>query len=67
MGFEPYECAVIEDSVSGVAAGLAAGMRVFAFAGGVTSASKLSTDGVCVFHHMSELHRLLFPLQPEIA
>ena len=61
MGFAPYECAVIEDSVSGVTAGIAAGMRVFAFAGGVTSASKLSMDGASVFHHMSELHRLIFP------
>ena len=61
MGFAPYECAVIEDSVSGVTAGIAAGMQVFAFAGGVTSASKLSMDGASVFHHMSELHRLIFP------
>ena len=35
-------CAVVEDSVSGVTAGLAAGMAVFAFAGGVTGAESLS-------------------------
>ena len=36
MGVSPERCAVVEDSVSGVTAGVAAGMAVFAFAGGVT-------------------------------
>jgi HAD superfamily hydrolase (TIGR01509 family) len=60
MGFEPRRCAVVEDSVSGVTAALAADMRVFAFAGGVTSESKLSLDGASVFRHMRELPGLLF-------
>jgi HAD superfamily hydrolase (TIGR01509 family) len=30
LGFDPADCAVVEDSASGIAAGLAAGMRVFA-------------------------------------
>jgi beta-phosphoglucomutase-like phosphatase (HAD superfamily) len=30
MGLAPADCAVVEDSASGIAAGLAAGMRVFA-------------------------------------
>ncbi len=59
MDTEPERCAVVEDSVSGVNAGLAAGMRVFAFAGGVTPASKLALDGVVVFDDMRELPRLL--------
>jgi len=59
MDVPPPRCAVVEDSVSGVRAGLAAGMRVFAFAGGVTHASKLSLDGVVVFDDMLELPDLL--------
>jgi HAD superfamily hydrolase (TIGR01509 family) len=42
MGAPPGRCAVIEDSVSGVAAAVAAKMRVFAYAGGVTSAAQLA-------------------------
>jgi beta-phosphoglucomutase-like phosphatase (HAD superfamily) len=50
---------VIEDSVSGVEAGLAAGMCVFAFSGGVTSARQLQRDGVVLFDSMSLLPGLL--------
>jgi beta-phosphoglucomutase-like phosphatase (HAD superfamily) len=32
MGVESSECAVVEDSVSGVTAGVAAGMRVVGYA-----------------------------------
>jgi HAD superfamily hydrolase (TIGR01509 family) len=59
MGAQPRRCAVIEDSVAGVAAGLAAGMAVYGFAGGVTSARVLRRDGVTVFANMSELPALL--------
>ena len=55
MGASPARCAVVEDSASGVTAGLAAGMAVFAFAGGVTSADQLSIDGAVVFQEMREL------------
>jgi HAD superfamily hydrolase (TIGR01509 family) len=55
MGASPGRCAVIEDSVPGVTAGLAAGMATFAFAGCVTSATALSLEGAVVFHDMSEL------------
>ena len=48
-----------EDSVSGVAAGTAAGMQVFAYAGGVTPAERLAVDGVVVFDEMRELLALL--------
>jgi beta-phosphoglucomutase-like phosphatase (HAD superfamily) len=50
---------VIEDSVSGVEAGLAAGMKVFAFGSGVTKPSLLARDGVTLFMDMSDLPSLL--------
>ena len=59
MGVPPGRCAVIEDSVSGVRAGLASGMAVFAFAGGVTSASQLALNGTVVFDDMRSLPGLL--------
>jgi len=59
MGVPPSRCAVIEDSVSGVEAGLAAGMSVFAFSGGVTSATRLGRDGVVLFDAMHQLPLLL--------
>jgi HAD superfamily hydrolase (TIGR01509 family) len=59
MGVSPERCAVIEDSVSGVDAGVAAGMSVFAFTGGVTSAEKLQRKGVVLFRSMRELPALL--------
>ena len=59
MGVEPRRCAVVEDSVSGVEAGLAAGMTVFAFSGGVTSAQQLEREGVELFDAMYLLPWLL--------
>ncbi len=59
MGAEAGRCAVVEDSVSGVTAGLAAGMTVFGFAGGVTSAQKLDSEGAVVFDDMRALPDLI--------
>jgi HAD superfamily hydrolase (TIGR01509 family) len=59
MGFEPDRCAVIEDSVSGVEAGVAAGMSVFAFCGGVTTTEQLEREGVVLFDSMRQLPKLL--------
>lgn len=56
---DPAACVVVEDSASGVAAGLAAGMAVYAYSGGVTAASKLATDGITVFERMHDLPDLL--------
>jgi HAD superfamily hydrolase (TIGR01509 family) len=59
IGVEPDRCAVNEDSPSGVAAGVAAGMSVFGFAGGVTPAEKLERPGVQVFVDMLDLPAIL--------
>jgi len=61
MGVAPDRCAVVEDSVSGVTAGLTARMTVFAFAGGVTSAARLALGSAVVFDDMRALPTLLFP------
>ena len=58
MGWEPADCAVVEDSPAGVQAGLAAGMTVFGYAG-TTPAEQL--DGARVFTDMAELPALLQP------
>jgi beta-phosphoglucomutase-like phosphatase (HAD superfamily) len=59
MGATPHHCAVIEDSVSGVTAGLAAGMAVFAFGGGVTGAAQLSIANAVIFEDMRDLPGVL--------
>ena len=45
LGADPARCAVVEDSRHGVEAARAAGMRAFAYAGGVTPAERL--QGPC--------------------
>jgi len=59
LGVSPAACAVVEDSAKGVAAARAAGMAVFAYAGGVTPAERLAGDGTTVFARMDDLPALL--------
>ena len=59
MGWDPAECAVVEDSPAGVEAGVAAGMTVFGYAGR-TPASQLGA-ATRVFTDMAELPGLLQP------
>jgi HAD superfamily hydrolase (TIGR01509 family) len=54
MGFQPGDCAVIEDSLAGVKAAKAGGFEVFAY-GDQKNQSKLETLGAKVFFEMKEL------------
>jgi HAD superfamily hydrolase (TIGR01509 family) len=58
MGVEAAGCAVVEDSPFGVQAAHAAGMKAFAYAGGVMPPQKLESADV-VFEDMRDLPRLL--------
>jgi HAD superfamily hydrolase (TIGR01509 family) len=59
LGVEPAACAVVEDSRAGLEAARAAGMRAFAYAGGLIPAHLLHGPGTVVFDDMRELPRLL--------
>ncbi len=64
MGAEPEACVVVEDSIAGVQAGLAAGMRVLGFAGGshadAAYEAMLGRSGAeRVFKEMADLPDLL--------
>jgi beta-phosphoglucomutase-like phosphatase (HAD superfamily) len=59
MAAKPAGCVVVEDSRAGVEAARAAGMRVLAFAGGLTPVELLDGPNTIVFEHMRELPGLL--------
>jgi HAD superfamily hydrolase (TIGR01509 family) len=60
MGVAPERCVVVEDSRYGVQAARAAGMPVFAYAGGaMTPVDVLNGPGTTVFYDMRELPALL--------
>jgi HAD superfamily hydrolase (TIGR01509 family) len=54
----PAACLVIEDSASGIAAALAAGMSVYGYAGSETEQRLLAAGAQRVFRHMRELTSL---------
>jgi HAD superfamily hydrolase (TIGR01509 family) len=58
MGADPSACLVVEDSRYGVQAAHAAGMRVIAYANGLTPASALQGADT-IFDHMSDLPALI--------
>jgi beta-phosphoglucomutase-like phosphatase (HAD superfamily) len=60
LGVHPSRCVVVEDSLSGIHAARAAGMRVLGFTGGDPEA-ELQLGAVCpnLFHRMSDLPALL--------
>lgn len=61
MGVDPRACVVVEDSVYGVRAGVAAGMTVYGYAGGLTPADELAADGALLFDDMADLVDVLAP------
>ncbi len=62
MGVTPARCVVVEDSVRGVQAAVAAGMRVLGFAD-LTDADELAAAGADVFRSMDQLPALLAQLR----
>ncbi len=60
MGFAPADCVVIEDSLAGLAAAKAAGMKAYAYAGaGHTDRGELAATGAVVVDRMAELAKVL--------
>ena len=57
MGFAPHECAVVEDSISGVEAGIAGGFDVYAFVG-KGHENIFEKYNVTVFYSVDELDQL---------
>lgn len=72
MGIAPNQTLVIEDSVAGVSAGVAAGMEVWGFCGthhdAKTHEARLREIGAAhVFHHMDDLKAALLANSPCLA
>ncbi|MBV6700671.1 HAD family phosphatase [Kitasatospora aureofaciens] len=63
MGVDPSACVVVEDSLPGVQAARAAGMRALGYAGGLTPAERLAGPGTVVFDDMRRLPELIVGYQ----
>jgi HAD superfamily hydrolase (TIGR01509 family) len=59
-GVQPHDCAVIEDSPAGVAAGVAAGMTVFGYCACTLEQRLLEAGAHYTFNTMAKLPALLF-------
>ena len=60
LDVDPAACAVVEDSVYGVQAGVAAG-TVYGFGGGLTAAGTLAGAGAITFEAMLDLRDVIAP------
>lgn len=61
MGVPAERCVVVEDSVYGVQAAVAAGMQVFGYAGGLTAAEMLAGAGATTVDDLRELVDVFTP------
>jgi len=59
LNVEPKDCLVIEDSVAGITAGKAAGMRVLAFSETLDAKMQMAAGATECFSTMKELEGLL--------
>jgi HAD superfamily hydrolase (TIGR01509 family) len=59
LGAAPERCAVVDDTVVGIQAAVAAGMTAFGFAAGNVGAAALARAGARVFDSMAALPRLI--------
>ncbi|HEX3804911.1 MAG TPA: HAD-IA family hydrolase [Solirubrobacteraceae bacterium] len=59
MGASPKRCVAVEDSVYGVAAARAAGMRALAYGGGLIAAEALAGPDTVIFEEMDQLPSLI--------
>ena len=68
MGFAPGDCVVVEDSVAGTVAGVAVGMRVYAYCGDphADRAALVAAGGILV-GDMRELAGMIWPDRRPIA
>jgi HAD superfamily hydrolase (TIGR01509 family) len=65
MGASPSRCVVVEDSVYGVTAARAAGMRALAYLGGMVPAESLVGPDTTLFDSMRDLPSLISELTEE--
>jgi beta-phosphoglucomutase-like phosphatase (HAD superfamily) len=59
LGADPADCAVVEDTPTGVRAGVAAGMCVFGFSANTPQHRLKAAGAHCVFSEMRQLPALL--------
>ena len=59
MGVVPGRCVVVEDSVNGASAAVAAGMTCYGFAGGLSPRDELAATGAITFDSLAELRQRL--------